>query len=62
VYWIVNLPASRLEVYTEPSGPTDNPAYAQRKSYGRTRSVPLLLNGNTVAEIPVREMLPDLPG
>ncbi|MCI0463050.1 MAG: Uma2 family endonuclease [Gemmataceae bacterium] len=61
VYWIVNLPGSRLEVYTEPSGPTDNPAYAQRKSYGRTRTVPLILNGTAVAEIPVRGLLPGLP-
>jgi Uma2 family endonuclease len=58
VYWIVNLPGARLEVYSEPSGPTDSPAYVQRKSYGRTRTVPLLLDGTVIAEIPVPDLLP----
>lgn len=58
VYWIVNLSAARLEVHSEPSGATDNPAYAQRKAYPRSRTVPLVLNGKAVAAIPVRELLP----
>jgi Uma2 family endonuclease len=57
-YWIVNLPQARVEVYSEPSGPADEPTYAQRRNYGRTRDVPLVLNGEAVAQIPVRELLP----
>ena len=57
-YWIINLSAARVEVFSEPSGPTDTPSYGQRRSYGRRRSVPLVLNGAVVAEIPVRELLP----
>jgi Uma2 family endonuclease len=58
VYWIVNLAGNRVEVHTEPSGPADAPCYRQRHTYGRTRSVPLELDGTTVAEIPVRELIP----
>jgi Uma2 family endonuclease len=58
VYWIVNLPSARLEVFTEPSGATDAPSYGQRKTYARTRTVPLVLDGVVVAEIPVRDLLP----
>jgi Uma2 family endonuclease len=58
IYWIINLPGGRVEVHTEPSGPSDSPAYKQRHNFGRTRTVPLVLNGALVAEIPVRELLP----
>jgi Uma2 family endonuclease len=58
VYWIVNLSGGRVEVHTEPSGPTDTPTYGQRRNYGRTRSVPLVLDGLAAAEIPARELLP----
>jgi Uma2 family endonuclease len=58
VYWIVNLPGGRVEVHTEPSGPTKTPTYNQRRNFGRTRNVPLILDGTVVAEIPVRDLLP----
>jgi Uma2 family endonuclease len=57
-YWIVNLPRARVEVYSEPSGPADEPTYGQRRNYGKTRTLPLTLNGVAVAQIPVRELLP----
>ena len=33
VYWIVNLVHDCVEVYTEPSGPVDNPDYRRRQDY-----------------------------
>ena len=58
VYWLVNLADEIIEVYTQPSGPTDAPDYAQRQDYGLTESVPVLLNGVEVGKIAVRDVLP----
>jgi Uma2 family endonuclease len=57
-YWIVNLDDRRVEVHTQPSGPCDSPAYASVVTYGPADSVPLVLDGATVATIPVADLLP----
>lgn len=58
VYWIVNLVDSRVEVYTDPTGPDLNPRYRQRQDYDRTSDVPLVIAGVPVAQVQVRELLP----
>ncbi len=58
VYWIVNIPDSQVEVYTGPTGPVDAPAYRQRQDYGLADSAPLVLDGQQVGQIPVRNLLP----
>jgi Uma2 family endonuclease len=58
VYWIVNLPEARVEVYTDPTGPADAPAYRQRQDYGPGDSVPLVLDGQPIGQIPVQNLLP----
>lgn len=57
-YWIVNLDDRRVEVHAQPSGPCDSPAYASVVSFGPTDAVPLVLDGATVATIPVADLLP----
>ena len=57
-YWIVNLQDRRIEVHTQPSGPCDSPAYASIANYLPGDSVPLVLDGVTVAAIPVADLLP----
>jgi Uma2 family endonuclease len=57
-YWIVNLVDRRIEVYTQPSGPTAVPAYTSFQVYQPGDSVPLVLDGNTVATVAVDELLP----
>jgi len=57
-YWIVNLDDRRVEVHTQPSGPCDSPAYASVVNYGVGDSVPLVLDGVTVATVPVADLLP----
>jgi Uma2 family endonuclease len=45
-YWIVNIPARRVEVYRLPTGPgVAAPGYGQRDEYGLDGSVPLSLDG-----------------
>ncbi len=58
VYWIVNLIDMQIEVYEQPSGPTLSPDYATRNTYRTGDAVPLILDGTTVAKIPVSELLP----
>ena len=57
-YWIVNLVDGQVEVYTQPSGPTDLPSYHQRHDHGIDETVSLLIEGREVASIPVRHLLP----
>lgn len=57
-YWIANLVDQQIEVYTQPSGPSPTPDYAQRQDYPRGASVPLILDGVQVALLPVDDLLP----
>jgi Uma2 family endonuclease len=57
-YWIANLVDRQIEVYTQPSGPSATPDYAQRQDYPRGASVPLVLDGVQVALLPVDDLLP----
>jgi Uma2 family endonuclease len=58
VYWIVNLRARRLEVYTDPTGPDPAPDYRSRAEYGPDDEVPIVLDGREVARVFVRDFLP----
>jgi Uma2 family endonuclease len=57
-YWIVNLIDRQVEVYTNPTGPKARPIFRKHREYDLTDSVPLVINGNQLALIPVRELLP----
>jgi hypothetical protein len=57
-YWIINLVDRRVEVYTQPSGPTAVPAYGTFQTFQPGDAVPLVLDGNTVASVPVADLLP----
>jgi Uma2 family endonuclease len=65
VYWVVNLVDRRVEVFTDPTGPTPpagatdpDPHYATRNDYPAGTAVPVVLDGTTVGTIPVDELLP----
>ena len=58
VYWIINLVDRRVEVYTQPSGPTAAPSYGAMQTFTPGTAVPLILDGNTVAAVPVADLLP----
>ena len=57
-YWVVNLVERRVEVHTNPSGPTATPAYASVIAYAPGDAVPLVLDGVQVATIPATDLLP----
>jgi Uma2 family endonuclease len=57
-YWIANLVDRRVEVYTQPSGPTAVPAYGAFQTYQPGDAVPLVLDGTTAGTVPVADLLP----
>jgi Uma2 family endonuclease len=58
VYWIVNLIDRVVEVYTEPSGPGEQPDYRKNEAYAAADDVPVVLDGREVGRIAVRDLLP----
>jgi Uma2 family endonuclease len=58
VYWIVNLIDGCIEVYTDPTGPAEQPTYRQRRDYGPADEIPVVLDGREVGRIAVRDILP----
>ncbi|MFN8440997.1 MAG: Uma2 family endonuclease [Caldilineaceae bacterium] len=56
-YWIVNLVDKQIEVYSEPTTKTKNPTYSQRRDYGFTQKVPLLIAGEVIGEISVADVI-----
>jgi Uma2 family endonuclease len=58
VYWIVNLVNQRIEVYTDPSGPSDAPDYGSRQDFAPGASLPIVLDGALVGHLAVTDLLP----
>jgi len=58
VYWIVNLVDRRVEVYSDPNGPGDDPRYHTLNVFAAGASVPVVLDGVTVGTIAVDDLLP----
>jgi Uma2 family endonuclease len=58
VYWVVNLVDRRVEVYTDPSGPGDDPRYHTLNVHAPGADVPVVLGGTTVGTIAVNDLLP----
>jgi Uma2 family endonuclease len=57
IYWIINLVEAKVEVYTKPSG-RKQPHYGERRDYGLSDSVPLIIAGKHLGFIPVRDLIP----
>jgi Uma2 family endonuclease len=57
VYWIINVIDRQVEVYTDPRPADPVPAYATRIDYRSGDAVPLVLDGQAVAHIPVADLL-----
>jgi Uma2 family endonuclease len=57
-YWLVNLIDRRVEEYTEPTATAENADYRQRRDYAADAEIVLTLNGQRLAEISLRDLLP----
>ena len=58
VYWVVNLPDSQVEVYSQPFVGVSQPDYKQRQTYGLSESVSVWIGAELVGEIPVVQLFP----
>lgn len=58
VYWIINVSERVLEVYYDPSGPDEDADYRQRRDYGLSDSVQVMIGGLEVGRVAVRDLLP----
>ncbi len=56
-YWIVDINARTIEVYTQPRG-GKNPGYRHRVEYGPEDAVPVVVAGKKLGSIPVKDLLP----
>jgi Uma2 family endonuclease len=57
-YWILNLTDQRLEVHTQPNGSDDSADYQQHSVYGVDEQVHVIIAGQAVGQIVVRDLLP----
>jgi Uma2 family endonuclease len=58
VYWVVNLPTGRIEIYSDPTGPAKKPDYRQQQNYSRGDTLPVVIGGMEVGRLPVEALLP----
>jgi Uma2 family endonuclease len=58
VYWLVNLPEQQIEQYTQPSGDSDHPTYHSLTTYHLGDTIPLILDTQPIATLPVTDLLP----
>lgn len=57
VYWIVNLPERRIEVYADPTGPGEHPDYRRHDDYAAPAEVPVVIEGRQAGRVPVAALL-----
>ena len=57
VYWIINLEDQQVEVFANPSGGS-SPGYGARTVYTSGQQAPLIVSGQTVAQVAVASLLP----
>ena len=57
-FWLLDLNRRRLEVFTDPTGPTESPTYRIIRTLGPEDEVAVTLDGVEVGRAAVRELLP----
>ncbi|MBF2063867.1 MAG: Uma2 family endonuclease [Calothrix sp. C42_A2020_038] len=58
IYWIVNLPEQKIEVYTQPDNSIEEPTYKRRQDYDSSSQVSVIIDGLEVGKVFVRDLLP----
>lgn len=56
-YWIVNIPGRVVELHAQPTTTGEKPHYADVRRCGLSDEVPLVLDGQEIAQIKVGELL-----
>jgi len=58
VYWIVNLVDRCIEVYSDPTGPIKKPDYRRKQIFGPRDSIAVVLDGQEIGRVKVKDLLP----
>jgi Uma2 family endonuclease len=58
IYWVIDVDARRVEVFTQPSGTAENALYSAAKTYGESDVLPVMIDGREVGQIALRDILP----
>ena len=58
IYWIVNIPMRRIEVYRDPAGKGRSAQYREVTHFDDKSAVPVVIEGQEVGRIAVGEILP----
>lgn len=58
IYWLLNIPDRRVEIYTDPSGPDPAPAYRRREDFHTDQAITLALHGAMLGLIQVADLFP----
>jgi Uma2 family endonuclease len=58
IYWIVNLVDEQVEVYSQPSGPCDEPDYGSCQIIASDGTLPVVIDGKEVGKVKVKDLLP----
>jgi Uma2 family endonuclease len=58
VYWIVNLIARQIEVYTDPVSTGKTAQYRQQCVYGLSEIVPVVLDSSEIGTVQAQDLLP----
>lgn len=58
VYWVVNLVAEVIEVFSEPTGATKHPDFRQHQVFTAKQRVPVVLKGKKVGTLLVGDVMP----
>ena len=57
-YWVIDVASGIVHVFTQPSGPTETPSYADHAVVRPPDAMPLTLDGVAVGPIPAADLLP----
>ncbi len=57
-YWIVNIDARSIEVYTDPVGEGRDAQYRASRSFGIDDEIPVTIDGREVGRVAARDILP----
>lgn len=58
IYWVLNLSERQLEIYTQPNPLGENPTYQQRRDFQESDRVEVVISGEAIGAIAVRDLLP----
>jgi Uma2 family endonuclease len=57
-YWVVDVDARKIEVFTEPRGTGREAGYARRATFAEAEPAPVVIDGREVGRIAAKDLLP----